>query len=82
MSASSDEKLTKVSAVTTAGEASLVQRSAVEEAEHNARVAKAAAREARRSRQIDATMLEAMRKRFEQRQQQNLLLHRSYVASS
>jgi hypothetical protein len=59
----------------------MLRRDAVEEAELQAKAAKAAAREARRSRVIDEMMLEAMRKRFEQRQQQNLRMHRTYTAS-
>jgi multidrug efflux pump subunit AcrA (membrane-fusion protein) len=59
----------------------VLQRDAVEEAERQAKAAKAAAREARRSRVMDEMMLEAMRKRFEQRQQQNLRMHRAYTAS-
>lgn len=50
-------------------------KSAVEAAEQQAHAAKAAAREARRQRQVDDIMLSAMQKRFLERQQKNLELH-------
>jgi hypothetical protein len=63
------------SIVATTAEPIHTMKRAVEEAQLQATQAKAAAREARRNRQVDEIMLMAMRKRFELRQQQNLEKH-------